>query len=105
MFKAEIMNRDGRTLAITPAMNLFFFFLRFCESYMPSSSFFFLVEISLFYSVFISGVQQSDLAIYTHLFFQILFHYKLLHNIEYSSLCYTVNPCFLSLLYTVVYIC
>ena len=29
-------------------------------------------------------------------FFSILFHYMLLQNIEYSSLCYTVNPCHLS---------
>ena len=26
-------------------------------------------------------------------FFQILFPYRLLQNIEYSSLCYTVGPC------------
>lgn len=35
VFKAEIMNCDGQTLAITPAMKLVVFFLRFCESYMP----------------------------------------------------------------------
>ena len=37
--------------------------------------------------------------------FQILFPYRLLQNIEYSPLCYTVGPCFLSILYTVVCIC
>ena len=37
--------------------------------------------------------------------FQILFHYSLLQGIEYSSLCYTVGPCWLSILYRVVYIC
>ena len=31
--------------------------------------------------------------------------YRLLQNIEYSSLCYTVGPCFLSILYIVVCIC
>ena len=29
-------------------------------------------------------VQQSDSVINTHLFFQTIFHYNLLHNIEYS---------------------
>ena len=33
--------------------------------------------------------------------FQILFPYRLLQNIEYSSLCYTVGPCF-SILYSVL---
>ena len=34
--------------------------------------------------------------IYIHIyisFFQILFHYRLSQDIEYSSLCYTVGPC------------
>ena len=31
-------------------------------------------------------------------FFQILFHYRLLQNIECSSLCSTVGPCWLSIL-------
>ena len=31
--------------------------------------------------------------IYIHILFQILFHYALLQDIEYSSLCYTVGPC------------
>ena len=44
--------------------------------------------------------------IYIYLFlFQILFHYRLLQDIEYSSLCYTVNSCCLSILYVVVCIC
>ena len=38
-------------------------------------------------------------------FFQILFHYHLLQGIEYSSLCYMVGPCCLSLLCIVVYVC
>ena len=38
--------------------------------------------------------------IYIHIFlFQILFHYRLLQDIEYSSLCYTVEPRCLSILY------
>ena len=51
----------------------------------------------------------SDLVIYIYIYiyilFQILFHYRLLQNTEYSSLCYTVNPCFLPILCVVVCIC
>ena len=47
--------------------------------------------------------------IYTHTYahiyvlFQILFHYTLLQDVEYSSLCYTVSPCSLSVLYIAVH--
>ena len=34
-----------------------------------------------------SGIQQSDSVIYPNVFFQIPFPYRLLQNIEYSSLC------------------
>ena len=37
--------------------------------------------------------------------FQILFPYKLLQNIELSSLCYTVGPFWLSILHIIMYIC
>ena len=53
----------------------------------------------------VSSVQQSDsyiyvcvfIYIYKHIYilFRILFHYRLLQNIEYSSLCYKVSPCYL----------
>ena len=43
--------------------------------------------------------------IYIYVLFQILFHYRLLQDIEYSSLCYIVGPCCLSLLCTVVVSC
>ena len=39
--------------------------------------------------------------IYTYIF-HILFHYGLLQDIECSSLCYTVSPCCLSVLYIIV---
>ena len=50
--------------------------------------------------VLVSGVQQSDSIIHIHvsILFQILFPFRLLHNIEWSSLCYTVGPCWLSIL-------
>ena len=40
--------------------------------------------------------------IYIYSFIKIHFHCSLLQDIEYSSLCYTVNPCCLSVLYMVV---
>ena len=55
--------------------------------------------------VLISAVQQRDSVIYiyiftyTHSFENILFHCDLSQDTEYSSLCYTVGPCFLSFLY------
>ena len=50
----------------------------------------------------VSGVQQSDLVLHTYISisYQILFPYRLLQNIEYSSLCYTVGTCWLSILET-----
>ena len=54
--------------------------------------------------VSVSSVQQIDSVIHIH-FFQILFHYRLLQGIEYSSLGYIVGPCCLSLLYIVMCIC
>ena len=38
---------------------------------------------------------------YIYVLFKVLFHYRLLQDIEYSSLCYTVGPCCLSVLYIV----
>lgn len=52
--------------------------------------------------VLVSGIQQSD---YTHIcmylstVLQILFPFSLLQNIEQSSLCYTVGPRWLSILF------
>ena len=36
---------------------------------------------------------------YTYILFHIIFHYALSQDIKYSSLCYTVGPCYLSILY------
>ena len=35
----------------------------------------------------------------------IIFHYRLLQDTDYSSLCYAVNPCCLPILYMVVLFC
>ena len=57
--------------------------------------------------VLVSGVEQSDSVIHIHvpILFQILFPFRLLQNIEQSSLCHTVGPCWLSILNIVVWIC
>ena len=57
--------------------------------------------------VLLSGVWQSDATIHTHvsILFQILFPLRLLHNIEQSSLCYTVDPCWLSISTIAMYTC
>ena len=54
--------------------------------------------------VLVSGVQQSESVIYIHIpaFFQILFPQRSLQSIEQSSLCFTVGPYQLSVLYIVV---
>ena len=59
----------------------------------------------------ISGVHHSDsiiyilyVYIYMHMYilFQIFFYYRLLQNIEYSSLWYTVGPCWQSIVYILI---
>ena len=68
------------------------------------------IEVYLIYSV--SGTQYSDsvihyICMYIHIYilFQIIFHYSLLQDIEYRSLCYTVGPCWLSILNIAVCTC
>ena len=50
------------------------------------------MEVQLIYNVVFlvyNKVCQLYICIYTFIFF----HYSLLQDIEYSSLCYTVRPC------------
>ena len=51
--------------------------------------------------------KEIQLYIYIYIFFlfQNLFSHRLSQNIEQSSLCCTVGPCWLSVLYIVVCIC
>ena len=48
----------------------------------------------------VSGVKQSDSVIHilVSILFQIILPFRLLQNIEQSSLCCTVGPCWLSVL-------
>ena len=48
------------------------------------------------YSVVLVLVYSKVIQLYIHV--HTLFHYGLLQDIEYSSLCYTVGPCCLSTL-------
>ena len=54
----------------------------------------------------LSIVQQSDSIIHIHvsILFQIIFPIRLLHNIEQSSLCYTVVREFGTDMYTLLYL-
>ena len=54
----------------------------------------------------VSGIWQNESVLYVcFLFcFQIIFHCRLLQDIEYTSLCYIVGLCWLSITYTVVWI-
>ena len=63
------------------------------------------VEIELIYNVVLVLYSKIHLYIYICILFQILFHFKLLQDIEYSSPCYTVGPCCSSILYIVMCIC
>ena len=60
---------------------------------------------NLIYNVLNFNIWQNDSVIYTQTLFHILFHYKLLQDADHSSLCYTVDPWCLSIVYTVVCIC
>ena len=63
--------------------------------------FLYYIEVQLInHVVLVSGVQQSDSVMHIHvsILFQILFPFRLLQNIEQSSLCCTVGPCWLSIL-------
>lgn len=64
---------------------------------------FIFIEVWLNYNVMLVSVIQFY--IYKIILFQIIFLYSLSENIEYSYLCYTVGPCWLSILYLVVCIC
>ena len=70
--------------------------------FLPLFFFFFYLSIVGLQRVFQSKVIQLYIyIIHTYIPFQILFHYRLLQDTEYSSMCYTVGPC-LSVLYIVV---
>ena len=83
---------------------VFIFFL----SYGTNLFFHFLTGVQLSYNVvLVSDVQQVDSVIHICLLilFQILFSHGLSQSIEQSSLCYTVGPCWLSVLCAAACLC
>ena len=57
-------------------------------------------------AVLVLGVQQSESVIHIHVYiFEILFPFRLLHNIEQSLLFYTIDPSWLLILNLAVYTC
>ena len=57
------------------------------------------VNITKFQKVEFLFVCVIQLYIYTYSSFEIIFHYRLLQDIDYSSLCHTVNLCCLLHIY------
>ena len=56
----------------------------------PKGHCFLFTEVESIYNIrLVSSAQQRDSVRYQFIF-RIIFHYRLLHNIEHSSLCYTV---------------
>lgn len=70
--------------------------------------FLFLLKYSLFHNAVLVSIVRVILLymyimeIYIYSLLQILFPYRLLKDIEYTFLCYTVGPSYLSILYVVV---
>ena len=48
----------------------------------------------------VSSILKQPLNICIYILFQILFHYRVLQDIEYSVLSCVVGPCYLPILYT-----
>ena len=67
----------------------------------------FLLKYSWFtmFQVYSKVIQLYIYNKYLYVPFQILFHYKLLQDIEYGSLCSTIALCCLSIIYIVVCVC
>ena len=70
-------------------------------------SVYFFIEVYFIFNVLTSSVQQSDSVMcvykYTHTFFFLFFSINgLLQEMEYISMCRTVGPCCLPILYTTV---
>ena len=64
------------------------------------------IEVQLIYDVvLVSSAQQSDSVthVYISILFQILFHYSLLQDIEYSSVLYSRSLLFTYFIYSRVY--
>ena len=64
--------------------------------------FVFLLKYSWFITLYKFQVYSKMIYVYTYIFFQVLYPYRLIQNTEYSFLCYrVVVSCLLSILYIV----
>ena len=63
------------------------------------------LKFSWFTMLYISSWYMAKRFIYIYILFQILFHYSLLQDTEYSSLCCVAQPYCLSVFYLAVCIC
>ena len=104
----EDLNRnqcDLRTASVNP---LIFPPSRSSFTFLFIDNFLFYIGVYLINNVvLVIGVQQSDSVRHIHVFilFHILFPFRWLQNIEQSSLCYTLGPCWLSILNIAVCTC
>ena len=83
--------------------NEFFCIFKYTRAF--SSFFYFKFYWSIVDLQLVSVVQQGESVIHISTLFKILFPYRSLESIGWSSLCYTVGSYLLSILYIVVYIC
>ena len=69
--------------------------------------FIYFIEVYLLYNISANfcGTTKTFSFTYAYICLHILFHWGLSQNIEYNSLCSTVGPCCLSILYIIVCIC
>ena len=85
-------------------MKMFSATIHISQNYLGSSniSFYFLKYSWFTMSYYFQVYELSDSAvcvyIYIYILFQLLFFYRLLQNIKYSSLCCAVGPCWLCIL-------
>ena len=96
------MNSNAACVFLLSQTQYFFLIL---DSFLKTLKTFLFLLLLIYHVVLISAVQQSDSVIHICILFLILFHYGLSQDIESSSLCYTVGPCCLSILYILVCIC
>ena len=79
------------TILLTQVHVLYYLFLKI------------LLKHSWFTMLYQSLLHSKVIPLYTYILFNILFYYGLSRDIEYSSLCFIVELCCLSVLYIIVY--
>ena len=86
------------TLMVSPVLNNSLLLEGGLLQRISKSFFFLLIEIDS--QCYVSFKCTAQWLLY--ILFQILFHYRLLQNIEFGSLCYTIGPCWLFILYIIM---